>query len=765
MAQLFLAKTFEQKTIESHTLDLMYHYNYLKAYFPAFLSESVYQMLETAIWFHDIGKVNRRFQNKLYEKLSLPLMPLNDEAIDEIPHGYLSPCFMDVDAMDRNFGEEGTEIIITAVMMHHARDAFSKVMRENIKNVLLQELSEDIAEFPMTLPQYFNNRPTTDFYGISESMLNEPVLSEKAINYVKVKGYLNKLDYVASAFGQDSTIEKPHAVNGLTLDAMIIDAFQKNGHQLRALQAYLYENRNRSGIVIASTGLGKTEAALLWLSQSKGFFTLPLKVSINAIYERVKKTYGYTPVELVHSGMADYFLKESGQEDDYLEGDIGNRMNEARLFLSPLTVTTVDQIFKCVYLYNGFELILAQLSHSKIIIDEIQMYDSKILACLIRGLQLIKAYGGQYLVMTATLPEYVVSLMKSSGVIDKDAFFETFLLEAEQCEKRHLLKLEPHSTIPYDAICEQGEKRKVLVIANTVSAAKTIYQCLIDKKESQGMHAPVYLLHSQYIQRDRALLEAEVQAFTNAPEKQGVPGIWVATQIVEASLDIDFDELYTEMCSIDSFIQRMGRVYRRRYRSHEEGPNVIVLNTRNTGHDKVIDSEIYNASWRALTSYDGQWLIEQDKQAMINAVFNEALNPDIKKYKARVQTHLNELSALKLYDAAKKTVEATFREIDNVTCMPTEIYYELVKSGEFEKLMNALENRSNQTAYLEARETLMRHTLSLRRSQMKYYRQANDDMLIKYGVFITDCRYEFNETTRCGRGLLFDEANPEDAFL
>ena len=64
----------------------------------------------------------------------------------------------------------------------------------------------------------------------------------------------------------------------------------------------------------------------------------------------------------------------------------------------------------------------------------------------------------------------------------------------------------------------------------------------------------MWLLHSRFIRRDRNLLEQKIMEFSESDEV----GIWVTTQIVEASLDIDFDILHTEMCTADSLLQRMG---------------------------------------------------------------------------------------------------------------------------------------------------------------------------------------------------------------
>ena len=66
-------------------------------------------------------------------------------------------------------------------------------------------------------------------------------------------------------------------------------------------------------------------------------------------------------------------------------------------------------------------------------------------------------------------------------------------------------------------------------------------------------------MHSRFIRADREILEKRIMDFS---ENMSEAGVWVTTQIVEASLDIDFDILHTEMCTADSLLQRMGRCSR-----------------------------------------------------------------------------------------------------------------------------------------------------------------------------------------------------------
>ncbi len=68
------------------------------------------------------------------------------------------------------------------------------------------------------------------------------------------------------------------------------------------------------------------------------------------------------------------------------------------------------------------------------------------------------------------------------------------------------------------------------------------------------------MIHSRFIRRDRRQKEKDINAFS----KNTKTGIWIGTQVVEASLDIDFDLLITELSELSSLFQRMGRCYRKR---------------------------------------------------------------------------------------------------------------------------------------------------------------------------------------------------------
>ena len=274
---------------------------------------------------------------------------------------------------------------------------------------------------------------------------------------------------------------------------------------------------------------------------------------------------------------------------------------------APLIVTTVDQIFKIAFKYTGYEEILSTLSYSKIVIDEIQMYSPELLAYILLGLSMITKVGGKFAIITATFPPVLYNIMDYLKIpyVKQIQEFKPHIMN------RHKIQISNEEEFNFQKIREISKHKKVLIIANTVKRAQAIYECLAESN--------VHLLHSHYIKEDRDILENNILEFGNR-DKNDESGIWVSTQIVEASLDIDFDILFTEMCSIDSLFQRMGRVFRKRLYQSEE-PNVIILNNRN-GVPYIIDSDIYDYTLRELEKYNNKNISETDKQNMIRNIFS-----------------------------------------------------------------------------------------------------------------------------------------------
>ncbi len=283
-------------------------------------------------------------------------------------------------------------------------------------------------------------------------------------------------------------------------------------------------------------------------------------------------------VGLTHSTSLFKHMDDIGQKDSDIRGNalsaksfeqIYKAEKEAKNLSFPFSITTPDQIFPFVFKYGGFERIYFTLGYSKMVVDEIQMYNPRMLAYMLKGLQTVKALGGKIMIMTATFPAFLKKELNDLNL----SFDEVFEANSDDYRIRHYVKAEKDRDILDETIMqgiEADEKeKKVLVICNTVNKAVEIYNRLKNTNK--------FLLHSRFIQKHRKILANNIQGFASndISRRDSKGGIWITTQIAEVSLDIDFDILYTELSSIDSLIQRMGRVNRSgRYKP--EKPNIIV---------------------------------------------------------------------------------------------------------------------------------------------------------------------------------------------
>lgn len=671
MDYLVYAKSFPKETLEEHTEKLIELLKGVKFLYPHLLAPEEWEWLYLAVYYHDFGKINIKFQNKIRKVLHETLLLDLSEDIEEISHNYLSPAFLDKSSIVEMYGEMAYEIIVKAIYYHHARVRQSPADIKEMSGYIKEQMGT--GTWSINIDQKMVSHSLTDEYIFYIQFdEDEEGYTEFLKKYILVKGLLNRLDYAASA-GLTCLEEELVDEFGDGLTEKMQSYMDKRTFTLRESQRYMMEHQSDNPILIASTGTGKTEAALLWIGNRKAFYTLPLKVSINAIYDRVKFEIGYKKSKLLHSDAFSVYLEET-------QSDVSHQYSMAKLLATPLTLCTIDQLFKFVYRYNGGEVPLATLSYSKLVIDEIQMYSPRLVSILIAGLKMIVDLGGQFAIITATFPHVLYRLMDKAGIkyqLPQKVFHGNI-------GARHRIRLLEEKTFDYQKIADFASQKRVLVICNTVRHAQQVYEELRNWED----RFEVNLLHSSYLKRDRKQLEQNILGFApNKESREQRNGIWVSTQIVEASLDIDFDYLFTEMCSIDSLLQRMGRDYRGRQYDMGDTPNVYILDNRNIGNGWVVDEELYDFSLHAVKRFDGMLLqehdMQDDKQEMMDDVFHEERNPKIlrSKYYREINSNIGDLSWLKMYDCEKKTADKIFRDIDSKTVMPISVYQKLEDGG------------------------------------------------------------------------------------
>ena len=733
------------KTLAQHNEEL--HIQKKKLIDLGYINDNkIIELLEYSIEFHDIGKINSEFQVRVKENKKFDISK-------EVAHNILSIHFIDKkDYDDKN----DYESIAYAVFYHHRfgnGDNDSIRADENTKKIIENLLSK------------LEEKGIKVIKKISPSLKLPNLHTDRNI---KLLGLLMKCDHSASG-GYE--IEYP---NDFLEDALnnLLNEFKEKDKSAdwNNMQKFCKENSDKNIIAIADTGMGKTEGGFLWGGNNKIFFVLPLRTAINAMYKRfdeviIKGENKEERVGLLHSNSLEYYLNNKKElvidDKDEKEMDILEYNKRGKHLSLPITICTPDQIFNFILKYKGYESKLATLSYSKIILDEMQMYDASLLAAVIFGITKIIEMGGKIAIVTATFPpiiEYFLNkyLMKDNKNVIKDLDKPEEIVEEPIFIKKKFTNNEKirHNIVLIDDEIgiehilwqfkknkkENKKSNKILVICNTIKKAQEIYLKL---KEEDDLKDKINMLHSNFIREDREEKEKNILDFGKT-EFDG-EGIWISTSLVEASLDIDFDYLFTELQDLNSLFQRFGRCNRKGKKSVDEANCFIYLKIEDKYLKEkgskygFIDKDIYENSKKGLENYCK--VISKD-EIENSQDYSELLKNYSKKITEGDKIKLIEenlsfenLKESNFVDEFEKTYEKyqrilnsdensqddlKLRDIQSVTVIPYNIYEEnkenikeLIKKIEDKNL--GLEERQ------KAKTELLKKTLSIQYYQLSKY--------------------------------------------
>ncbi|MBC8591063.1 CRISPR-associated helicase Cas3' [Wansuia hejianensis] len=679
----YLAKSNPRETIVEHTENLIDNYNKLKTIYPNLHID--WDILYLSCLYHDLGKMNKKFQDKI-ENVR--------RHNDEIPHGILSLAFLNAKELEKNgYSKERIQLLAQAIAYHHDRDFYFD--REMLKKEIeLIKLEAEKFKYKR-IGNIVVKKLSAKYFSMNR--VYEDQDSDLFLKYVMIKGLLNRIDYAASA-GIDVEKENNFLLRDLEINLLESFKIKDSDADWNELQKFMIGNRDKNLIITAQTGMGKTEAGLLWIGNSKGFFTLPLKTAINAMYKRITKNIVIDDYEnkvgLLHSDIKREYLEKKDEVnfDEYY--------NKTRQLSLPLTICTIDQIFDFVYRYRGFESKLATLSYSKVVIDEVQMYSPDLLAYLIVGLSYIYKIGGKFAILTATLPQIFVELLEKENIeFIKPKPFTTSKI-------RHSIKIKDEK-INSKFIKSMYDNNKVLVICNTVKEAQRIYKELLKDVDIKD---DINLFHSGFIKMDRKKKEDMILEFG---DKENIyKGIWITTQVVEASLDIDFDILITELSDLNGLFQRLGRCYRSR-KWDKEGYNCYVFNGGNSkcsGIGSVIDKQIFDLSKEALSGIDGP-ITECEKINLIDNIYTiEKLEGT--DYYNKLMDSIEYVKLIESYEKSSSEIKNIFRNIESKTVIPNPVYEK--NKEEIRRYIKTLEQNYNKDMTQEERNELKKQKIEAR---------------------------------------------------
>lgn len=676
-------KAKENETIYEHTNNLLLKLEELKDIVDM---EDIDLITEACI-FHDFAKVNPLFQRRLE---SGKKMDENKEIGHNILSFYMAKNYLE------EYSKEDRNIILYSILNHHnyvdnfdVIDDKKDLISENLKSISAEVFKDDEIDF-------FKN------IGLRELAVIRKLRTNPSKKSILVKGFLHKCDYAASAH---SKIDMPNIHLESRLEKLKDDFVGKGfSDGWNEMQRFAKENTDSNLILIGSTGLGKTEASLLWIGNNKGFYVLPLKTAINAMYRRIRNTlYKDDYAEnlgLLHGEFENIYLEDESHDTVSSETEESMKFWEyyglTRAMSLPVTITTPDQVFRFAFKYCSYELQLATYSYSKMVIDEIQAYSPDILATLIYSLQLIDMVGGKFAITTATLPPFIKDLLQE-GIDKKIEYKEKSFLNNKV---RHRVSLR-NSTINIDDIKDFIEDKyhqksmKLLVVVNTVTKAQSIYRELKSWLDENDIEIEMNLLHSKFTVQHRSEKEDAILKDGESKCKKRV--IWISTQVVEASLDIDFDYLFTELSDLSSLLQRLGRCNRKGLKSVDKfnsyvyldiDENLLIKYSDNNAYTSsgIIYKSLYELSKAALLEWETEnntgLFSEADKNKLIENYFTkEKIEEYDKMYSSIFTEYLSEYKRMykhlvDIIPDSKKLNEVTkeFRNIISRRVIPQSIY-------------------------------------------------------------------------------------------
>ena len=392
------------------------------------------------------------------------------------------------------------------------------------------------------------------------------------------------------------------------------------------------------------TGSGKTEAALalahrlMAAGRAEGLYiALPTMATANAMFERLGAACralfapdGDPSVALVHGArdMHRRFRRASlpggPAEPPYERADGAEAAAETtattacaewiaddrrKAFLADAGAGTVDQALLSILPSRHQSLRLLGLMRRVLILDEVHAYDSYMQREIDALLEFQAGLGGSAIVLSATLPAAVRRRLASAFVQGLGEFDDPADMGEDSSDfplatvravgVRQSTGVQPQPgrgrVLPLcflrtseEALREVEEAsrtgRAVLYVRNTVDDALEAHAAL-----SPCDPAPL-LFHARFALVDRLKREREVlQTFGKASTIEARRGrVLIATQVVEQSLDLDFDAAITDLAPIDLVIQRAGRLWRHERRTRTGRPTFSVVGpepSRDAGQD------------------------------------------------------------------------------------------------------------------------------------------------------------------------------------
>lgn len=559
--------------------------------------------------FHDIGKINPHFQQKLK----------GEKPDGYSGHAYLSAfawlCYIQEGKNKKQLQEVFSNdqllpaifSIATIVAHHHGNLpnlGESGIFSSNGYEKFLP-LLDTYPNLPLSdYLQFFY--PHTSFdYNLSQPhklKIGKRIFLER--NNTQPLQFFQDTQFAFASLIAADKIDASHYEQEPTLDIPTVQSFSQNYNQrlesyitkfkptselnklrtkmrkesIETVNNKLQSTNERIFSLTAPTGAGKTIMLLSLAGQiikQKGPHRIIYALPFLSITEQVEKEcaeiFEETNIQRIDSKAQDQEMEEVLQQSDY-NPDLIKKINKSKLaeklFDYPFIITTFVRFFETLTSnHNATLLKLPNFSKAIFLIDEIQSLPPQLYGFFIALLEdFCRKFDAYAIISTATMPDFELPQITPRDYPAPQKVFKKYqppqeLLSLEYFQEkpfyRYEIKRNPNQLEIDDlSTLLLQEEKPALVILNTIQDTKDLFERLHSQKKC-------ILLNTHFITIDRQKKIQQAKQLLNMwSSKQDEPFILISTQLIEAGVDIDFPVAYRDMAPVASIIQSAGRCNR-----------------------------------------------------------------------------------------------------------------------------------------------------------------------------------------------------------
>ncbi len=564
---------------------------------------------------HDIGKATPNFQKKappIYEQLLAT--GISDKAtLHDFAHGVLSANILEQIFRQAGVNRWTASAMASAIGGHHGtwisynNQDRAKASRggeewQQLQNGLFQQLQATLGLARFGLP-FEDTAVCNRFAAVLSGFVsvcdwigsNEEYFPYQSESVPTDKYWQQALEQARTALREIGWHRWPASPMETSFEEMF--GLSPNDFQDKAMQ-YLDSLTGMPRLVLVEylTGGGKTELALYLADRLMNRFGLngtyiamPTQATSNQMFERVnaylQSRYPQQELhlQLAHSQAEYHALYQQFQTYSHREGNESGIVaeqwfqNRKRALLAPYAVGTVDQAMLGVLQVQHHFVRLYALSQKVVLFDEIHSYDTYMNTIIERLMEWLTALQSPMILLSATLSSqsrknllsHVGAKQESVSdvpyprltVVAHDGQVHIYPLPKPVTRTLHLQHIPNDSLTLSDYLADvylQGGC--IAVICNTVDEVIRVAHDL----QMHPSIAPddVWVFHARFPSAWRSGVEQQVLSHFSKHSDRPTRKILVATQVIEQSLDLDFDLVVSSVAPIDLLIQRAGRLHR-----------------------------------------------------------------------------------------------------------------------------------------------------------------------------------------------------------